>query len=303
MQITAVIVTYNRKELLVNCLKAVWEQTVALEHILIVDNASTDGTVEYLDSEGWLSQSQISLLCLENNIGGAGGFANGMKHAMKQGAEWLWLMDDDGVPEKNCLEKLVKVSAEKKLGAISPLQVDINDHSRPAFPIFSPSRSFIEKLPYEHEMSIPFTPNEANLFNGILISSDSIEKVGLPRVELFIRGDEVDYTLRMKKANIKFGTLLDCYFYHPSDKGERQRVFFGLFNARDANNDFKNYYLFRNKALAFKESNKCWLIPFDAVRYVYYFIFFKKFDFHGLSVWLKATKDGFLGKLGRHPMY
>lgn len=301
--VTAIIVTFNRKELLLRCLNEVANQTIKPEKILIVDNASKDGTVDFLKSKGWLSRSDTELLALRENIGGAGGFEAGMRHALLQNQSWLWLMDDDGFPEKDCLEKLLYTASVENSEAISPIQADINNHSLPAFPIRAQDGKLIKELPFEQKNKNNYIPMEANLFNGVLISSVIVNKIGFPRPELFIRGDEVEYTERMKKNKIKFGTAINCYFYHPSDRNERYKILFGLLNARDAKNDFKNYYLFRNKAFFFKEKKQLWLVPLDSIRYAYYFLIHKKFDIHGFLLWIKATRDGLNGKLGRHPIY
>lgn len=299
--ITALIVTYNRRDLLRKALAAHAAQTLQPTRLLIVDNASTDGTREMLAAEGWLDRSDIELLSLPKNIGGAGGFHAGMQAAIDRGVDWLWLMDDDGYPEQECLKKLHEFALAHNLDAISPIQVDIADNTLPAFPINSPSGEAILEIPFKPTDGNFFSEGEANLFNGVLISTASLKKTGLPRPELFIRGDEVEFTRRMRKQGLKFGTLLNSHFYHPSDRNERHKIFFGLVNARDAGNDFKNYYMFRNKGLAFRENGWLWMLPFDAARYAYYFLIHKRGDMHGLKLWARAMRDGLAGRLGRHP--
>ena len=78
--ICAVVVTYNRKELLLRCLQALEQQSYSLEHIVIVDNASTDGTVDFLEQQGYLENPKVTLLSLLENQGGAGGFHAGIKY-------------------------------------------------------------------------------------------------------------------------------------------------------------------------------------------------------------------------------
>jgi rhamnopyranosyl-N-acetylglucosaminyl-diphospho-decaprenol beta-1,3/1,4-galactofuranosyltransferase len=183
------------------------------------------------------------------------------------------------------------------------MQVDIDNHSLPAFPVYDHQGRRVERLPFAPKNEDLFISGMANLFNGLLIRSTVIRSTGLPRAELFIRGDEVEYTHRMLKRGVKFGTLSSVSFYHPSDRNERVRILFGLAQARDANSPFKNYYMFRNKALAYRENGLLWLLPFDLVRNAYYFLWVKKLDFPGLALWLKATRDGLQKKLGRHPLY
>ncbi|MHA3052307.1 glycosyltransferase [Acinetobacter sp. ANC 4640] len=301
MSIYLVIVTYNRKDLLLFLLKKIFEQIFFNIKVIIVDNASTDGTKEYINDTGLLQNKKIKWINLPKNIGGAGGFYEGIKYALEQGAEWVWVMDDDGYPERECLQKLFDEAYKRELQAISPLQVNIKDHSQLAFPIWINKKQIRGNINQVKDDF--FLEQEANLFNGLLIHKSAIEEIGLPKKELFIRGDEVEYTKRLLKNNIKFGTLTSVKFYHPSDDMERVKSFFGLITTRDAHSDFKNYYMFRNRAVAFIEDGNSWLLPLDFIRYTYYYLIVKKMDVTGLKFWCRATIDGMKGRLGRHPKY
>lgn len=299
MDVVAVVVTYNRKDLLKVCLNSLKEQTFSLRRIIVIDNFSSDGTSEYL---ACLDNQPIDVISLQENIGGAGGFVQGLKYAMRKYPDsYYWLMDDDGYPEINCLELLVGGLKKYSVESISPLQINIFDKSKLSFPIpfFGLSNIVnVADLPKKE-----FLPQAANLFNGLLINKLTIDEVGLPREELFIRGDEVDFTKRMHLNLIRFGMLLPAIFYHPSDMNERIPLFGNKIITRDANSNFKNYYLFRNRALSFKEDNRKYLIYIDFIRYMVYFLIKKKMDIKGLKLWCTATIDGVKGRLGRHPKY
>ncbi|RKG46102.1 MULTISPECIES: glycosyltransferase [Acinetobacter] len=300
-KLVIVLVTYNRKKLLLNCLKSLFLQSFIDFEIIVVDNASNDNSYEYISSQIDFTQNNIQWIGLKNNIGGAGGFYEGIKYALDQGAEYIWMMDDDGYPDEKCLGKLYDFLLQNELDAISPQQININDHSQLAFPMWfnkKQIRGCVDQIPKD-----TFIEQEANLFNGLLIHRSMVEKVGLPRKEFFIRGDEVEYTKRFLKNNIKFGTLTSAKFYHPSDDAERVACLHGRMIIRDAHSDFKNYYMFRNRAVAFIEDGNALLLPLDFIRYSYYFIIHKKFNWQGLKLWCIATYDGIKGKLGRHPKY
>lgn len=301
MSVLAIVVTFNRKLLLLECLKALQQQTIPVDCILIVDNASTDGTKDFLKENNLLDREEIFFFQLEENIGGAGGFYEGMKYASSLEYDWIWLMDDDGYPEKECLAKLLTYADLNALDTISPIQINIDNHEELAFPVTYQKRKITEK--YSQISNVEYIDNEANLFNGLLIKREKLQEIGLPRPELFIRGDEVEYTKRMKKLNIKFGTLVNAKFFHPSDQNERISVLFGMWTIRDAHSEFKNYYMFRNRAVAFIEDGNSWLLPLDFIRYSYYYLLVNKLDFKGLKFWCGATFDGIKSKLGRHPKY
>ena len=105
-RVAVVVVTYNRKALLVECLEALLNQTHAPERILVIDNAATDGTPELLAQMGLLNEPSIWYQRLEENLGGAGGFEIGMRLAYSHlDCDWFWLMDDDTIPTPAALER------------------------------------------------------------------------------------------------------------------------------------------------------------------------------------------------------
>jgi GT2 family glycosyltransferase len=105
----AVVVTYNRRALLEQCLDALRAQTRPPDRILVVDNASTDGTAEWVRG-----QDDVVALLLDENVGGAGGFHAGMRLAHAGGADWLWLMDDDTIPRPDALERLLEPAIPRR---------------------------------------------------------------------------------------------------------------------------------------------------------------------------------------------
>src|ERR687886_555758 len=110
MCIAAVVVTYNRKALLLECLAALARQTHPLERILVVDNASTDGTPAALAGCG----IDVDLLRLRRNGGGAEGFHYGVREALAGDPDWIWLMDDDCEPADDALERLLAARAARR---------------------------------------------------------------------------------------------------------------------------------------------------------------------------------------------
>src|SRR5947209_6687626 len=113
----AVVVTFNRKALLEQNLAALDASKPKPDHVLVIDNASTDGTPEMVREKfPW-----ADLRTLPENVGGAGGFHAGMQTAYDGGAEWIWLMDDDTIPQPDSLAKLLAARERVPAGARSPL--------------------------------------------------------------------------------------------------------------------------------------------------------------------------------------
>lgn len=242
-KICAVVVTYNRKELLINCLNAINKQTYKPHTVLIVDNASTDGTEELVKANEFYNETKNEIeyqyLLLPNNQGGAGGFYNGIKTAYESDEKFdaVWVMDDDGVPDSYQLEKLV--SYLPKYDYLAPVVLSINDENKLAFN-YNGSFSF-ESL----KKNTDVVANYACPFNGILYSRKLIETIGYPIPNLFIWGDERNYDQRAKDAGFVPYTLLSAFHRHPSDKLVFGKSVFGK-QIIIVPNKWKGYCFWRN---------------------------------------------------------
>ena len=107
-KVIAVIVTYNRQHLLSNCITALKNQTRKVD-ILVINNGSTDDTAK------WLKKQKNIDHITQENLGSGGGFYTGIKTAFERGYHWIWLMDDDGFPKEDALEKLLEDDTEELL--------------------------------------------------------------------------------------------------------------------------------------------------------------------------------------------
>jgi hypothetical protein len=197
-EVIAVVVTHNRRELLVECLEALARQTHPVARVVLVDNASTDGTAEYVVASGVAERLPVDHLRLTRNGGGAEGFHYGVRAALEGDSDWLWLMDDDCEPADDCLEKLLAEAAPEAAllapavrdadGAVLPLH---RGHVRPRW-FFSP---LMEASLAEHEAAA--APIEFSSFVGPLLRTDAARRIGLPKRELFIRFEDVEYLQRL----------------------------------------------------------------------------------------------------------
>ena len=186
--------TYNRLPLLKECIQAVLGQTWNSFDILVIDNHSTDGTREYLQTlEG---KGDISFLRLEQNTGGSGGFHIGIREALRQGYSHIWLMDDDTVPDIHAAERLL--SADRLLGEYGFL-VSLpvwKDGSLCKMNLPLPGQFRREKGRILQEGLLPV---RKATFVSMLLKADIVREVGLPIKEFFIWGDDQDYTERISK--------------------------------------------------------------------------------------------------------
>ena len=177
MKIAAVVVTYNRIILLKECIKVLRHQTRRLDEIIVVNNSSTDGTLE------WLNLQKDLKTITQENSGSAGGQHPGIKIAYENGYDWIWCMDDDCFPEVNALEKLCEFIPNNS-DVLNSLVVSNLDHSLLSFGLYD---NEIKKfLIYYSDAKTKVIINNANFFNGTLISNKVVREVGfLSRIYLF----------------------------------------------------------------------------------------------------------------------
>ncbi|NMB92559.1 MAG: glycosyltransferase [Parcubacteria group bacterium] len=227
-KIAAIVVTYNRKELLQKCLDGLLSQTRPLDSIIIIDNASTDGTEELLEDKGYLTNPIIDYVKMLTNTGGSGGFHEGVKRGYSKGYDWLWLMDDDVMPENNCLEVLLSnIDTIYKIKKMKPWVVvptrsylDQNKLSEPVvekYNLNNPFHSLVQNTISENHINEEYFQIEGFAFEGPLINKECIARIGYPDKRFFIWGDDTDYCLRIRKA----GGII---FYIPKAKLIRLRI-------------------------------------------------------------------------------
>lgn len=291
-KIACIIVTYNRKTLLCNCLEAVIGQDYRPSVVYIVDNASTDGTKDALVKSFSLDLSkntfarnniEFKYIGLKENIGGAGGFYTGIKTAYETNEyDGFWVMDDDGVPDKQCLHKLVEHLDEYDY--IAPEVIDINDHSRMAFEYCGERESFESKA---HNNIIK---GIACPFNGILYSKRLVAKIGFPKKEMFIWGDEENYNARAVKAGFAPITVVGAKHYHPSNRVQTAKSLFGQIDV--APQMWRCYCRYRNAIYNHKEEMSIFGLTYVFINHVYYYLIKK----HSLK-WTKCYINAFIAGL------
>jgi len=192
----AIVVTYNRKALLQECLAALGAQTHAPDRIIVVDNASTDGTADLVRDE----HPEAELLAMRENQGGAGGFHEGLKAAHAAGAEWIWLMDDDTIPTPDALAQLLRAPAAMD-GLPSPALLaskvvwtdgSLHPMNYPGF-----RRDDPELFVTSCERGV--LPMRAATFVSLLVHRSAIDDHGLPLKHFFIWSDDIEYTARITR--------------------------------------------------------------------------------------------------------
>lgn len=199
--IVAIVVTYNRLELLKENIASLLAQTQRLD-ILLVDNASADGTREYVIG---MHNPRILYENTGKNLGGSGGFSWGVKRATELGYTYGWIMDDDSIPEPTALEKVLDVADRCKNFSFLSSVVFWSDGT-----IFPMNRPTMESVADEHIDTVRYNkviPIESASFVGCFFPLRLVKSVGLPIAEFFIYGDDVEFTRRLRKEGPAYWVL------------------------------------------------------------------------------------------------
>lgn len=295
--VAAVVVSFNRKNLLVNCIEAIVEQTKSVDEIFLIDNRSTDGTPEYLIKKGLIPDLKyhfcdamgncsvrshisssagvkIKLTYLRKavNDGGAGGFYSGMKLAYNSGYDWLWMMDDDGLPEINQLEVLLKTSQKNNIDFANALVLNKDIKTKLAFGLKSYKK--IDDFKKDEEL----VWDDINPFNGTLIKRSLVKKIGFIKKEMFIWGDEMEYWLRTKKHKGRIATIVKAVHYHPKIRSNQTPLFPFINGLKIHIKTSRKEIFFRNMGFNSKEYYRT-KIYFDCLKYSLFYL--SRFDFKG----------------------
>lgn len=242
MKIYAVVVTYNRLALLSRLVNKLLD-IPRLDRIIIVNNGSTDGTSEWLDT--LVKDTRISIIHQEN-VGGSGGFYTGMQTAYEQGADYVWCMDDDVFPQKDCLDNLLSADVSDKIGILCPRRVMADNKELfvtecRAIDLSNPLAS-LHSRPLKKETINEPVEIEGMVFEGPLIKREVIANIGYPNKDLFIFYDDTDYSYRAVLAGYKV-------IYVPDAILEKERFFVkDTWKEKQMKKRWKRLYHVRNNA-------------------------------------------------------
>lgn len=235
--LAVVIVTYNRVGLLEQCLDKLAEQTYPAHTVIVVDNASTDNTAEFLRN---YKQLPLTIHNSEENTGGAGGFYQGVKLGYELGYDWLYIVDDDVFPDSRCIENLMSVREKAMISVREDNEGNLVERSALKYDLtnpfcLNPKRISVEQK-YKSRSDMPETLVVENIpFEGLMIYKEVINRVGFPEPSYFISSDDVDYSLRIRKAGYEIYAVRDALL-------RRQLPY----DQEKALSSWKGYYMYRN---------------------------------------------------------
>jgi rhamnopyranosyl-N-acetylglucosaminyl-diphospho-decaprenol beta-1,3/1,4-galactofuranosyltransferase len=288
--VCAVVVTHRRPEQLAKSLDVVTTQTRMIDHLIVVDNDHDERVSDLVAGQAVRS----TYLGSRRNLGGAGGFALGMLHALALGADWVWLADDDGRPgDSEVLATLLACAHRHGLAEVSPMVCDLDQPDRLAFPLRRGLvwRRRVDELRTKDSPGSDLLPGYASLFNGALFRAETIAAVGVPDIRLFVRGDEYDVHRRLVRSGLPFGTCLDTVYLHPYGSDEFKPILGGRMHTQYPDDPVKRFFTYRNRGYVLAQPGLRRLLPQEWLRFGWYFLITRR-DPAGLREWIRLRRMG-----------
>lgn len=242
--VSAVVLTYNRRDLVEDCLRAIRAQTVSVDRIVVIDNGSTDGTADML-ARNWTDT--IELHILPKNLGAAGGFNAGIRTAYRSQADAIWVMDDDVMPDPDALERLIAADGLLRARDLDPPFV-ISTARTPGgivtnVPDIDLTRNSLSYQNWPELLEHCLVPVRRATFVSILLPRATIDEFGLPIASMFIWGEDTEYTARITQE--RAGYLVG------NSRAVHVRQLDGKLDIRTETNPTRigyHYYFLRNQA-------------------------------------------------------
>lgn len=250
-RVAAVIPTHNRKELLIECIQSLLEQSRPLDGIIVMDNASSDGSTEALRERFASSTPEIEVHRIDRNTGGSGGFHAATEIAVAAGYDWIWYTDDDSEPAPDALETLLNAAGDLKAQGkhpvgLAPAKYDIRGRLQAAHN----GRFTWRQIPVPERKCHGIVPIQYAAFTGLLVRRDAILSEGSVRPEYFHWGVDIEFCLRIGKAGPLFlvsrsSVLHKDFLEDPASRfrlGNFWRYYFGMRNWVDTARIYRGYW-------------------------------------------------------------
>lgn len=238
MKNAVAVVTHNRIELLKECLGCINSQEIPFSRVIVVNNSSTDGTKEYLDG---ISDERYRIIHSKENLGGAGGFYVALQEAQKEEFDWILIIDDDAMIEKDYMKLLIQAGEVHPeipafCGSVyTQGKIDLSHRRRVGNPLI-----FSEKPVGEEEYSKEEFLCDTVTFCGLLLRGKTFEIYGLPLKDYFIWCDDTEYCLRMYEEDKHIITVPKAVLNHKTVLSQNR----GSLLMRI---EWRSYYGYRNR--------------------------------------------------------
>ena len=251
-RVASVTVAFNNASILPRQIEALQRQSRPVDEIILVDNASTDGTAAMLKAE----YPQVSVLRMTENLGYGIAWRAGLTAALERGHHWMWTFDGDSIPHADALAALLDGIASAnvgngRLGMAAALP--IHPKTGRCYPPQMWKNGWVK--PSKELMQRPVWYADLVYASGCMVSRDVVEKVGFPRTDFFLEFTDFEYCLRIRSRGYKIAVVTAAKIAH--EVGDAREVRLPGFSALWGNHaPWREYYMTRNLVYA-----GWWLYP------------------------------------------
>lgn len=294
-RVCAMVMTWNRRELVRRCLCSLREQTRPPDEIVIVNNGSTDGTREMLRAEF----GQHPVIDAPRNHGASWGYHQGIKWGYREGFDWIWVIDDEGHAAPDCLEQLLRHRHPNAV--LVPLKQDSNGH---VYGIAAWRRRNVDVTAEVVAQGGPVGGDFLFDFTAPLIPREIVGRAGLPNKEFIIWFDDYEYALRVRReTGAEVVNIPAAVFFHDFGANTRAVRFLGRRSMRSDLPAWKLYYGARNPLYTLlrtrRKPDELLLFFLVQLRLLLMDIVYEPDRWRRVRMRLLGVRDGVLGNLGQ----
>lgn len=236
-KVAAAVLTYNRLALLKECIAAIKAQSRKPDAVIVVDNGSAEDTSDWLRG-----QEGLTVISIASNIGPAAGISTALREAYKTGCDWIWIMDDDGLPHADALKNLTGVRPGVPC-AKNSVVLDKVDRKTLVFKLL--------RFKTIDDIKEEIIEGEIMPWNGTLLHRQILERLGYPHTDLFLWGEEMEYYFRIKTSGLfPLFSVRSSWHFHPRNKG------FFYKGGWDVRTHDRAYFFIRNKYAVYLAAHK-----------------------------------------------
>ncbi|CAD6490826.1 MAG: Glycosyl transferase family 2 [Candidatus Argoarchaeum ethanivorans] len=310
-RIACVIVAYNNVSNIGKLLEVLLNQSEPIAEIILVDNASSDGTAQMVKQ----TFPQVTLFANSSNTGVGGGYAQGMEYAYKKGYNWIWLLDGDSLPKVSALEQLMTalvnlMPVHPKIGILASSPT--NPSTGQIYGGFI-RKGLFHKIPKEITHFRKPVPVDTVVSSGCLVSDKVVKDVGLPRTDFFMDFVDAEYNLRVLRKGYEIISVPNSIIYHHVGHARiitsriiksAIRFCFTSENVLSSHPPWREYYAKRNELYTFWHEFRSYRAIFrlmlaTSVTILEIVIYNDKQKVQGIKYIFQGLIDGFKGKIGK----
>lgn len=192
-RVAATLLTRDRRDLLRQALQAVLAQEHPVDEVIVVDNASSDGTPEMIAEEF----PEVTVVALPENQGATGGFYEAIVAGLATGADWVWLLDDDSFARPSALSELLEALRRLDGEAPTVLASRVEWTDGELHPMNLPVIRPDDGEQFREALRRGLLPVRAASWVSLMLSREAVERAGMPLRQFFYQADDIEYTARI----------------------------------------------------------------------------------------------------------